>query len=72
MPFSRMCYEDVVEFLNEIGYTLEQLDKMWEYCIDKKHPLICNLDNGGIDWRDLNTNAIKTLPEQFEEWGGKL
>ena len=62
-----MTFKEGEKLLDEMGVTTKELDEMWEACVLAEHPLISNLNNCGKGWRDLNPNAIKTLPREYNK-----
>lgn len=49
----------------KIKNTEEELDYMWQYCLQAGHSLINQLDKCGKDWRDLNLTCIATLEKEY-------
>lgn len=61
----REMLKEKEEFEKNVKHSPEELDRMWSYCLEKGHALICQLDRCGKDWRDLNTNCIATLEKEY-------
>lgn len=53
------------QFEEKVGHTPEELDLMWNYCIEKGHHLINQLNRCGKNWRDLNINCVCTLEKAY-------
>lgn len=53
------------EWMKESGYTETQLDSFWNENIGT-NPVITNLSNHGMTWRDMNLCVVKQLPTQKE------
>lgn len=60
-----MEYIEMRAFLQELGKTHEEMQMMWDFCIEKEHKVICNLHRSGKSWHDLNTMALKTLEREY-------
>lgn len=60
-----LSFEEGECLLKEMGLTSKDLDQMWETCVNADHQKIAQLHKSGVGWRDLNPNAIKTLPREF-------
>lgn len=62
-----MTYEQGEQLLKEMDCTSSELDMMWDFCVNKGHSLIQQLEKSGKGWRDLNPQAIKTLPREYKK-----
>lgn len=49
------------------NYTDEDLDFMWDFCVEFKHPNIKNLNDNGVRWNKLSQFALLSLPKVYEE-----
>lgn len=62
-----MDYVEMRDFLKSQNKTDEDMQKMWDYCISKAHPLICQLANSGKSWTDMNMSALKKLEREYNK-----
>lgn len=53
------------DWMKKTGYTEAHMDAFWADNIDT-NPIIKNLNNHGLSWRDLNLTCIENLPTQKE------
>lgn len=60
-----MEYIEMRTFLQEQNKTHEEMDHIWNYCLEKGHKKILQLDRSGMTWHDLNTMALKTLEREY-------
>ena len=62
-----LTFEQGEKLMTEMNTTPDELDMMWDACIKAGHGLITQLSNCGKGWRDLNQQAIKTLPREYHK-----
>lgn len=60
-----MDYVEMKKFLSSQNKTDEQMQEMWDYCVENGHKLICQLDRCGKSWTDLNAYALSTLEREY-------
>lgn len=60
-----MNYFEMKQLLEQIGKTDEEMEMMWNYCLEKGHSLISQLDRSGVKWHEMNIHALKTLEEEY-------
>lgn len=53
------------EWMKENGYTEQQMDEFWDENIGT-NPVVRNLNQHGMSWRDMNLCVVKNLPTQKE------
>jgi len=62
-----MEYIEMKNLLEELCTTHEDMQIMWDFCINNGHPLICQLNRCGKSWTDLNSNALATLEREYNK-----
>ena len=62
-----MDYIEMKNFLELHNLTDKDMQTMWDYCIQNKHKLICQLDRCGKSWTDMNINALGTLEREYNK-----
>lgn len=58
---------DINTWKKKNGYTDEDLDFMWDFCAEFKHPTIKNMNDNGIRWNRLSYFALLSLPKVYED-----
>ena len=61
-----MEYMEMQEFLEQQNVTKDDMNTMWDYCVEHNHPRIAQLDRCGKHWSDLNKSALSTLKTQYD------
>lgn len=54
-----------LEWMKEAGYTVADMDKFWAENYGT-NPIVTNLTNHGMSWRDMNLCVVQKLPTQKE------
>jgi hypothetical protein len=62
-----LTFEQGEQLMKEMNATPDELDAMWDACVEAGHSLIANLDRCGKGWRDMSPQAIKTLPREYNK-----
>jgi hypothetical protein len=57
--------KDIKAFLKEANLKEADIDRMWQEA-SAKNTLIANLIRQNIDWRNMNMNIIKSIPQEKE------
>ena len=57
--------KDHIEWMNEAGYTVADMDRLWAENYGT-NPIVTNLTDHGMSWRDMNLCVIQKLPTQKE------
>lgn len=52
-------------WMDSAGYTSMQLDNFWRD-VAETNPVVRNLNNNGMSWRDMNLSCVMQLPTQKE------
>jgi hypothetical protein len=60
-----MEYLEMMQFLETHNKTHEEMNIMWDYCVEKEHALIAQLHTCGKRWSDLNVSALGTLEREY-------
>ncbi len=60
-----MEYSEMRSFLKEIHKTDDEMQMMWDFCIQKNHPLICQINKCGKSWSDLNVYVLRSLEKEY-------
>jgi len=67
-----MEYSEMKKFLKDNNTTEEEMQEMWDYCLESDHKLIVQLDRCGKSWSDMNTQALSTLRTEYGKLKHKL
>lgn len=67
MGVSKKTISEQESWMLENGYTEQDLDDMWEFCVLFGHPIIRNLSGAGKSWTDLNLMAVKTMESEYNK-----
>lgn len=62
--------KEIKEWLDSSGLTEEELDYMWDFCVNFGHRVIGRLDsptNKGEKWRSLHLKLIQQIPMEYEK-----
>lgn len=63
---------EISDWMRAEGYTIEDMDFMWDFCVVFKHMTISRLDRSRINWRGLRLDLIKQIPGIYEEISKKV
>lgn len=67
--------KEIKEWLDSSGLTEEELDYMWDFCVNFGHSVISRLDKiSDVDecrdstkWRTLHIRLIQQIPDEYKK-----